>query len=154
MATVRPGDLDFRSFDGFVSFLQDKLNWPIKEEFSKESLTYEFLPEELRIEEKQLRCLKGDSIYQLIPFTKEQPWGIFFLELNNPEVYTTFLRRILRGLVPSNRKKSSILPTWQLENLLFICTYNYEKFTLPISRVSSIKRRNFQPLVGLLARQD
>jgi len=129
MATVRPGDLDFRSFDGFVSFLQDKLNWPIKEEFSKESLTYEFLPEELRIEEKQLRCLKGDSIYQLIPFTKEQPWGIFFLELNNPEVYTTFLRRILRGLVPSNRKKSSILPTWQLENLLFICTYNYEKFT-------------------------
>ena len=128
MATVIPEDLDFRSFDGFVSFLQDKLNWPIKEEISKESLTYEFLPEELRIEEKQLRRLKGDSIYQLIPFTEEQPWGIFLLELNTPRVYTTFLRQILHGLVPSRRKPSD-LPTWQLENLLFICTCNYKDFT-------------------------
>lgn len=128
MATVIPEDLDFRSFDGFVSFLQDKLNWPIKEEISKESLTYEFLPEELRIEEKQLRRLKDDSIYQLIPFTEEQPWGIFLLELNTPRVYTTFLRQILHGLVPSRRKPSD-LPTWQLENLLFICTCNYKDFT-------------------------
>jgi hypothetical protein len=127
--TIRPEGLSFRDFDGFCSFLRTKLNWRIKEDLSKESLTYEFLPEELRIEEKQLRHLKGDSIYQLIPFTKEQPWGIFFLELNNPKVYTTFLRQILRGLVPSRRKKSSILPTWKLENLLFICTCNYQDFT-------------------------
>ena len=128
MATINLEDLSFRDFDGFCSFLRTKLNWRIKEDLSKESLTYEFLPEELRIEEKQLRRIKGDSIYQLIPFTKEQPWGIFLLELNNRKVYTTFLRRILRGLVPSRRKPST-LPTWQLENLLFICTCNYQDFT-------------------------
>jgi len=127
MVAVRPEDLDFRDFDGFCSFLRDKLNWPVKEDLSKESLTYEFLSEELRIEEKQVRRLEDDSIYQLVPFTKAQPWGIFILELNNPKVYTTFLRQILRGLVPS-RRKSSTMPTWNVDNLLFICTCNYEHF--------------------------
>lgn len=128
MATINLEDLSFKDFDGFCNFLRTKLNWHIKEDLSKESLTYEFLPEELRIEEKQLRRIKGDSICQLIPFTKEQPWGIFLLELNDRKVYTTFLRQILRGLVPSRRKPST-LPTWQFENLLFICTCNYEDFT-------------------------
>ena len=129
MAAIKSEDLNIRDFDGFCNFLRFKLYWPIKEDLSKESLTYEFLPEELRIEEKQLRHLEGDSIYQIRPFTTNQPWGIFLLELNNSKVYTTFLRQILRGLVPSRRKKSSTLPTWEFENLLFICTYNYENFT-------------------------
>jgi len=128
MATINLEDLSFRNFDGFCSFLRTKLNWYIKEDLSKDFLTYEFLSEEIRIEENQLRRIKGDSICQLIPFTKEQPWGIFLLELNDRKVYTTFLRQILRGLVPSRRKPST-LPTWQLENLLFICTCNYEDFT-------------------------
>jgi len=127
MINIRPEDLSFENFDGFRNFLQDKLNWSIRE-FSKESLTYEFLPEELKMDGKQLNRLSADTIYQLIPFIRNQPWGIFLLELNNPKVYVTFLRQILRGLVPS-RRKSSILPTWKVENLLFICTYDYKDFT-------------------------
>jgi len=127
MVTIRPEDLSFENFDGFRNFLQDKLNWSIRE-VSKESLTYEFLPEELKIDGKQLNRLSADTIYQLIPFIRNQPWGIFLLELNNPKVYVTFLRQILRRLVPS-RRKSSILPTWKVENLLFICTYDYKDFT-------------------------
>lgn len=127
MINIRPEDLSFENFDGFRNFLQDNLNWPIRE-VSKESLTYEFLPEELKIDGKQLNRLAGDTIYQLIPFIRNQPWGIFLLELNDPKVYVTFLRQILRRLVPS-RRKSSILPTWKVENLLFICTYDYKDFT-------------------------
>jgi len=127
MINIRPEDLSFENFDGFRNFLQDRLNWSIRE-VSKKSLTYEFLPEELKIDGKQLNRLAGDTIYQLIPFIRNQPWGIFLLELNNPKVYVTFLRQILRRLVPS-RRKSSILPTWKVENLLFICTYDYKDFT-------------------------
>jgi len=128
MVTIRPEDLNFRDFGGFRDFLQEKLNWPIRE-VSKESLTYEYLPEELKIDGKQINRFTGDTIYQLIPVVRNQPWGIFLLELNIPKVYITFLRLILHGLVPYRRKLSSTMPTWEIENLLFICTYNYKDFT-------------------------
>jgi len=128
MVEIRPQDLNFKNFKDFTQFLREKLNWQLKEEASKDALTYEFLPEELRIEEKQLRNIKDDTIYQFKPFVKDQPWGIFLIELSDSRVYKTFLRQILRGLV-STRKRSSTMPVWELENLLFICTYNYENFT-------------------------
>ncbi|MFC1737756.1 Eco57I restriction-modification methylase domain-containing protein [Planctomycetota bacterium] len=37
------------------------------------------------------------------------------------------MRKILRGLVPKRRKKAN-LPSWERENLLFICTHKYLHF--------------------------
>jgi hypothetical protein len=54
-----------------------------------------------------------------------QPWGVFLVEFADAQVYRTALRQVLRGLVPSRRRDSS-LPAWQHENLLFLCASGKE----------------------------
>ena len=57
-----------------------------------------------------------------------QPWGIFFLQFNSEHIYRTALRRVLRGLV-ERRDRDPNLPSWQHDQLLFICTTpNYQQF--------------------------
>lgn len=63
----------------------------------------------------------------------DTPWGIFLIEFNHPDVFTTGrgmtgpLRRILRGLVP-NKRKQSHLASFKREHLLFICTHAFEHY--------------------------
>jgi hypothetical protein len=70
-----------------------------------------------------------------VQLTTDQPWGIFILEFKNPDVFTSdrgmtgILRQVLRGLVKS-RNKAGSLPSWQRENLLFICTHKYTHFRI------------------------
>jgi len=64
---------------------------------------------------------------------KGNPWGIFILEFRNPDVFATgrgmtgTLRKVLRGLVPSKKKRSS-LASFRNENLLFICNHDYKHY--------------------------
>jgi hypothetical protein len=63
----------------------------------------------------------------------DNPWGIFLIEFKHADAFTTGrgmtgpLRRILRGLVPSKRWRST-LASFKREHLLFICTHAFEHY--------------------------
>jgi type I restriction-modification system DNA methylase subunit len=133
------------------SFIQDllidTLNWPINEDiYRTEDISYEWSSEELRTEGLSDHIVNG-KIYQIRPF-EGNPWGIFFLEFKNPEVFTSnrgltgTLRKVLRALVPSKRKNSH-LASFDQENLLFICNHDYVHFRF--AHFKSPERKNTLP---------
>jgi hypothetical protein len=122
---------DQRTF--LQALLVDALNWPLPENAEQiEDIAFGWTQEDLRARELDKKLLDG-SVWQLQPATSRQPWGIFLLEFQRSDVFTSGrgitgpLRKVLRGLVP-NRRKSAEAKSWQREHLLFICTHKYEYF--------------------------
>jgi hypothetical protein len=118
------------------SFIQelliDALGWNIDERAEDvEEISFEWSAEELRANDLDKHIVDG-TIRQIRPF-KGNPWGIFILEFRNPDVFVTgrgmtgTLRSVLRGLVPSKKKRSS-LASFRNENLLFICNHDYKHY--------------------------
>ncbi|RJQ74159.1 MAG: hypothetical protein C4519_17185 [Desulfobacteraceae bacterium] len=118
------------------SFIQEllirSLCWQIDDRTrSLEEITFGWSEDELRAQGLAERITEG-TVHQIQPMGNN-PWGIFILNFTNPEVFVTgrgmtgVLRAVLRGLVPSKRRNSS-LPSFDRENLLFICTYQYRHF--------------------------
>lgn len=117
------------------SFIQelliDALEWPIDEQTEQvEDISYEWSADELRTEGLDEKLVDGVVRQIVLP---GNPWGIFILEFRNAEVFTAdrgmtgTLRKILRGLVPSKRRDSS-LASFNRENLLFICNQDYRHY--------------------------
>ncbi|HED04454.1 MAG TPA: hypothetical protein ENI60_06785, partial [Candidatus Fraserbacteria bacterium] len=123
------------SLESLLSLLHDELDWPLESQWGQEDLTFEWSASELRVSDTAAQRLKDGAVYQLRDFPQtRQPWGIFLVEFNTPRIYVTSLRQILRGLVP-NLHQASHLPSWNQENLLFICTTrNYDRFTFAYFR--------------------
>jgi hypothetical protein len=123
-----------RDFETFSQGLLAKvLNWPIQGEVTRlDDISFGWDQSDLRAVDLERRLVEGE-IKQIQPLQPGQPWGIFVLEFKHPEVFTTglglsgTLRRVLRGLVPS-RRRDSALPSWNLENLLFVCTHSWQHF--------------------------
>ena len=126
------------------SFIQqllvNALEWPVIEEAKQvEDISFGWTTQELHAEGLSERLVAG-QIWQLQPFQKNQPWGIFILEFNSSDPFTTGrgltspLRRVLRGLVPKRRRDSQ-LASWKRANLLFICTYEYKYFRFAYFKV-------------------
>lgn len=120
-----------------TSFLQgllrEALGWPIPENVADpEEISYGWTKDELRAQDLDRSIVEG-RIFQLQPLQGDQPWGVFLLEFKHPDAFTRPhgiagpLRQVLRGLVPS-RRRGSRLRAWQRENLLFICTCDYQHF--------------------------
>jgi hypothetical protein len=118
------------------SFIQklliEVLDWPIEEQTEDlEDITFEWSAAELRAEGLDKSIVNG-TIRQIRPF-ESNPWGIFILEFNRPDVFTSgrgmtsVLRKVLRGLVPSKRRGAH-LAAFSRDNLLFICNHNYEHY--------------------------
>jgi hypothetical protein len=118
------------------SFIQDllidTLGWEIDENATTvEEVSYDWSLDELRAEGIEPALAKG-NVSQLQPVAGN-PWGVFLVEFNNPDLFTRGrgmtgpLRKILRGLVPSKRRNSN-LPSFKQENLLFVCTHNYQHY--------------------------
>jgi hypothetical protein len=117
------------SLESLLGVLRDELGWPLEASAPQEETTFDWSAEELKLTESSARRLRHGVVRQLRPFTTNQPWGIFLVEFSEGQVYRTALRQVLRGLVPS-RRRSSTLPAWKHDNLLFICcTSDYERFT-------------------------
>lgn len=125
---------DQRSF--IDRLLRETLSWPIHLDFeSIEDITYEWTDDELNTVGLSRDILAGPVLQmQSLEQDHEQPWGIFILEFANilPLVtgrgLTGPLRKVLRGLVPKRRYRQANLPAWNRENLLFICTHQYQYF--------------------------
>ena len=117
------------------NLLIDALEWPIPDHVeSPEDIAYTWSAADLRTHGLDKQLVAG-QVWQIQALQANQPWGIFLLEFNNPDAFisgrglTGPLRKVLRGLVPSRRQHSQ-LATWKRENLLFICTHQYEHFRL------------------------
>lgn len=123
--------------ESFVQrLLVDALHWPIDSAFDTDirDITYEWTDDELHADGLSQNILSGPVLQmQSLEQDTEQPWGIFILEFQNPDAFTTGrglsgpLRKVLRGLVPKRRRQAN-LPAWNREHLLFICTHEYEYF--------------------------
>ena len=73
----------FRSVNDFpalVKYLGDELNWPI-ETYDFDEITFEYSAAELGLDEKT--APKFVDIRRFRPLDKDQPWGIFLLNLIN-----------------------------------------------------------------------
>jgi len=131
---------DFDTF--FHGLLAETLDWPISQEVEDpEEIGYGWTSEELRANGLDEKLIDG-QVWQIQPLPMdEMSWGIFLLEFENPEVFIKgrgmvgLLRRVLRGLVPS-RLKDPLLPSWDRENILFIATHSWERFTFAHFRKS------------------
>jgi len=118
-----------RDRDSLLALLRDELGWRLPDRSEWSELTFEWHANELRVSESAAQRLQDGRVYQLRPFHEQQPWGIFFVIFDRPRISITTLRQTLRGLV-SQRRQASRLPSWNLENLLFICTTSdYDRFT-------------------------
>lgn len=128
---------DIKDFDSFIGFLSGSypngLEWRIDDNIEDiDEISYQWTEEELQAEGLSRKVVDG-RIYQLRPLIQNQPWGIFILEFKEPDVFTSgrgitgILRRILNVLIP-NRRKGAEVPSWNMENLLFICTYKFRYF--------------------------
>jgi hypothetical protein len=118
-----------RDRDSLLALLCDELGWRLPAPPDWSELTFEWHAHELRVSESAAQRLKDGKVYQLRPLLEQQPWGIFFVIFDRPRISITTLRQTLRGLV-SQRRQASRLPSWNLENLLFICTTSdYDRFT-------------------------
>jgi hypothetical protein len=116
-------------YASLMSLLSEKLDWEINPEATQDDVTFDWSGDELHLSESSSRKLNGGVVRQLRFTVSNVPWGIFFVEFNERNVYRTVLRQVLRGLVPKRRRESN-LPAWKHDNLLFICaTADYERFT-------------------------
>lgn len=124
---------DTRDQESFIQrLLIDALGWEIDEAATEiEDISFDWSASDLRAEGLEKKIADG-TIRQLRPMA-ENPWGIFLIEFNHPDAFTTCrgmtgpLRRILRGLVPSKRKQSH-LASFRREHLLFICTHAFQHY--------------------------
>lgn len=113
--------------------LSDTLGWPIGERAKViDDIAYEWTEDELRAAGLSEKIVGGKAYQIILP---GNPWGIFVMEFVNPDVFTTgrgmtgVLRHVLHGLVRKGREgRSSGLPRFNEDNLLFICNHNYERY--------------------------
>jgi len=113
--------------------LRDTLNWQIPDGIENiEDMAYVWSADDLRGDGLNKKLVDG-KVLQIQPLEGNQQWGIFLLEFKNVDTFvkgrglTGPLRKVLRGLVRKKRQQAN-LPTWERENLLFICTHNYEHY--------------------------
>lgn len=121
--------------------LKGALDWPVRDDVKDMGeISYDWTPDEIHAKGLSEK-LKEGVIRQIRPLG-ENPWSIFLLEFKHPDAFTTGrgftgpLRGLLRGLV--SKRKSASIPEFKSDNLLFICTHNYEYYRFAC----------FQPPVG------
>jgi Eco57I restriction-modification methylase len=112
-----------------AALLAGHLDWEINAEATQDDVTFDWSGDELKLPKSSAQRLNGGIVRQLRLPVSNAPWGIFFVEFAQRNVYRTVLRQVLRGLVPRRRREAN-LPAWKHDNLLFICTTaDYERFT-------------------------
>ena len=103
---------DYRSL---VALLADHLGWDIDPEAAQEDTTFDWSGDELKLPASSAQRLNGGVVRQLRLPGSNSPWGIFFVEFAEANIYRTVLRQVLRGLV-ARRGRDASLPAWEHDN--------------------------------------
>ena len=106
-----------RDFPSLVAHLRDELDWPI-EVRDAEEVVFEYDPSELGIDPKY--AVNIESIRQIRPLMDAQPWAVFYIEFESKRLPVLVLRRVLRALVHTTRRRDPDRPGWRMDDLLFI----------------------------------
>jgi hypothetical protein len=116
---------DIKAFPDLVRYLEEELDWPLRE-YGFDELTFEFTPAELGLKEDAAAHIK--TIHQLRPLAAGQPWGIFFVEFESKKLPVVVLRCILSHLVIKKRDSANkaAAPAWHAEDLLFVTAFGEE----------------------------
>ena len=106
-------------FDSLLPYLRDELDWPV-EDYGFDDLTFQYTAQELGLDDRS--AAKVTAIRRLRPLDAEQPWGIFFLELEPKRLPVVALRRVLSKMTLKKRASSnrSDSPAWHADDILFI----------------------------------
>jgi len=124
MGTVSAADLDkISNFEQLVELLRDKLEWPIEEDYGFDDVVFEYEASELGL--KMDETAKIREIHQLRPLVTNQPWGIFFISMEDKAIPVTVLRRILKALVVKKRSvvQSAQRRAWDKSDLIFAASF-------------------------------
>ena len=124
MGNVSAADLDkVSNFEQLVNLLRYKLEWPIGEDYGFDDIVFEYEASELGL--KKSETAKIREIHQLRPLATNQPWGIFFISMEDRTIPVTVLRRILKALVV--KKRSGTHPAdrraWDKSDLIFAASF-------------------------------
>lgn len=124
MANVSAADLDrVSNFEQLVELLRDKLEWPIGEDYGFDDVVFEYEASELGLKKDETASIR--EIHQLRPLATNQPWGIFFISMENKAIPVTVLRRILKALVVKKRSGAQTADrrAWDKSDLIFAASF-------------------------------
>ena len=124
MAEVTADDLDrVTNFEQLVDLLRDRLEWPIGEDYGFDDVVFEYEASELGLKKDEAARIR--EIHQLRPLATNQPWGIFFISMEDKAIPVTVLRRILRALVVKKRGavQSADRRAWDKSDLIFATSF-------------------------------
>ena len=112
--------------DDLLRYFISELDWPLEDDAMLEDedvsdLTFDWDLEELGVPRRtRARVLR---VRQVRPFTADQPWGIFFVDLAGQRLLITRLRGILNSLISKRRTGAEVKHrSWALDDLLFVVT--------------------------------
>ena len=110
-----------------LRYFIDELHWPLEDEDRLEDedieeLTFDWDPEDLGIPNQDTSPI--ERVRQVRPFTTDQPWGIFFVELTTQRLLVGQIRKILNKLVTRRRTtaRHADRRSWALDDLIFVVT--------------------------------
>lgn len=124
MGNLTAADLDrVSNFPLLVSLLRDKLEWPIHGDYDFEDVVFEYEASELGLKKDEVAKIR--EIHQLRPLVTSQPWGVFFISLEDKALPVTVLRRILKALILNRRgqTKTADRQAWHLNDLIFAASF-------------------------------
>ena len=112
-----------KSIEDWIRYFSENLGWYIDfdEVDDIDDITYQYTAEDLGLKPESFAKVK--SLRQMAPLTNDQPWGVFCVEFEGKRFEITALRRILSTLIPRKRNQKTEFKTWNLNDLLFICSW-------------------------------
>lgn len=124
MGRITASDLNkVSNFEQLVELLRDGLEWPIGEDYGFDDVVFEYEASELGLKKDEVAKIR--EIHQLRPLATNQPWGIFFISMEEKVIPITVLRRILKALVV--KKRAGTQPTdrraWDKSDLIFAASF-------------------------------
>lgn len=123
MSELTAADLNrVSTFPQLVELLRDHLAWPIEEE-DFDDVVFEYDADELGLKDEE--AAKVREVHQLRPLTTDQPWGVFFISMEEKAIPVTVLRRILKALVVKKRAGTQFAErrAWDMSDLIFATSF-------------------------------
>ncbi|MCY3651608.1 MAG: hypothetical protein OXH95_07385 [bacterium] len=114
-----------RSADDLLRYFVEELGWPLKDEALLEDENLEGLIFEEDLEELGKPMRKRfpiKRIRQVRPFTADQPWGIFFLDLAGTRLLKGPPKALLQTLIKRRRSGARNRRFWDIDDLIFVVT--------------------------------
>lgn len=122
MGNITAADLDrVTSFPQLVDLLRDKLEWPIGDDYGFDDIVFEYEASELGLKKDEVAKIR--EILQLRPLATHQPWGIFFISMEEKALPVTVLRRILKALIVKKRAGTGDRRAWDKSDLIFAASF-------------------------------